>query len=64
MMNLGVSTPLEAPVQVLPEVKPKSHPHANLKLSKAVKVFIEEKAEEKQVRASTKGQNTMPLISL
>lgn len=60
----GEYAPLEAPVQVLPEVKPKSHPHANLKLSKAVKVFIEEKAEEKQVRASTKGQNTMRLNQL
>ena len=56
--------PKEAPEWAMPEAKPKSHPHANLKLSETVKVFIEEKAEEKQVRASTKAQNTMRLNQL
>lgn len=60
----GEYTALKAPEWAMPEVKPKSHPHANLKLSKAVKVFIEEKAEEKQVRPSTKAQNTMRLNQL
>lgn len=55
---------LEAPDRVIPEAKTKSHPNASVKLSKAVEVFIEEKAEEKQARASTKEQNTMRLNQL
>lgn len=60
----GEPTALKAPEWAMPEAKPKSHPHASLKLSETVKVFIEEKAEEKQVRASTKAQNTMRLNQL
>ena len=56
---------LEAPKWVMPEAKPtKANPDESSKLSKAVEEFVEEKADEKQVRASTKEQNRMRLNQL
>lgn len=60
----GEYTALEATERVMPEAMLKSHPHASLKLSKVAEIFIEEKAEEKNVRPSTKEQNTMRLKQL
>ena len=60
----GEYTALEAPEGVMPEAKPKANPDESPKLSKAVELFIEEKADEKQVRASTKEQNRMRLNQL
>ena len=53
--------PKEAPEWVMPEAKPKSHPHANLKLSKAAEMFIEEKVAEGRIKPGTKAQDTMRL---
>lgn len=54
----------EAPEWVMPEAKPKLHPYANLKLSKAVEEFVEEKVEAGKIGVDTKDQNTMRLNQL